>query len=69
MKFGLIFYLSEKLLKVGMNTIRITLNANDHSVFAIDMKKIESTTHIKNRLILLRNKLCLRKLPFLVQEL
>ena len=39
MKFGLIFYLSEKLLKVGMNTIRITLNANDHSVFAIDMKK------------------------------
>jgi len=39
--------LSEKLLKIGMNTIRITLNANDHSVFAIDMKKIESIIHIK----------------------
>ncbi len=41
------FHLSGKLLKNGKNIIRVTLNANDHSVFAINMKKIEAIIHIK----------------------
>jgi len=40
------FYLSSGFLKLGENTISVTLNANDHSEWAVNGEKISSTVRV-----------------------
>ena len=41
------FHLSSKLLHKGKNKIRVSLHANDHSHFVVDMKNIQQTIFVK----------------------
>ena len=41
------FHLSNKLLRKGDNKIRVSLHANDHSHFVVNMEKIEKTIVVR----------------------
>jgi len=41
------FHLSSKLLHKGKNKIRVSLHANDHSHFVVDMENIQQTIFVK----------------------
>ncbi|MFC5586133.1 hypothetical protein ACFPOD_13525 [Nitratireductor kimnyeongensis] len=45
--YGQWFHLPAKLLKPGLNEVTVTLNANDHSEWALDGVPISSTFQVK----------------------